>query len=374
VDTTGNLTSGEQSGDGLAVGTEDTGLGIDLKTTHGVVKDRGHEGDVEDVVHLPLAWLEEFFAEWALLSLNDVIVILEGLFELRRADTNVLGESSTVLIALHEAAANVVLAVPLNLLGSFTIEDESDWVLNAGWSIDSEGTMRYRTDLAPLFPDLPGDVVTVLQLIDESLTLTVEQETANTAEGLGSKELDLCSWFVGVDQTCRVHLNLLHVDSTGTNGDGDLVSVAGTVITVGGGEFPVLWAIFLQQGVRGEVGGITAGGQDDGTIGGLRFSTKGVLNTDDGSTILDELGDTSFLLDDDAFGVANREVLEAFHLSICNNLCRRPASVTGATQRNKDMGSVAHHSGKLSIATVGSRLTVTTKSGNLGKVELELVL
>ena len=38
------------------------------------------------------------------------------------------------------------------------------------------------------------------------------------------------------------------------------------------------------------------------------------------------------------------------------------------------MGSVAHHTGELGIATVGSWLTVTTKPGNLGKVQLELVL
>ena len=38
------------------------------------------------------------------------------------------------------------------------------------------------------------------------------------------------------------------------------------------------------------------------------------------------------------------------------------------------MGSVTHHAGELGIATVGSRLTVTAKSCNLGKVEFELVL
>ena len=38
------------------------------------------------------------------------------------------------------------------------------------------------------------------------------------------------------------------------------------------------------------------------------------------------------------------------------------------------MGSIAHHSGELGIATVSSWLTVTTEASNLGKVELELVL
>jgi len=38
------------------------------------------------------------------------------------------------------------------------------------------------------------------------------------------------------------------------------------------------------------------------------------------------------------------------------------------------MRSAAHHAGELSITTVGSWLTVTPKSSDLGKVELELVL
>ena len=38
------------------------------------------------------------------------------------------------------------------------------------------------------------------------------------------------------------------------------------------------------------------------------------------------------------------------------------------------MNSVTHHAGELCIATVGPWLTVTAKSSNLGKIELELVL
>ena len=44
------------------------------------------------------------------------------------------------------------------------------------------------------------------------------------------------------------------------------------------------------------------------------------------------------------------------------------------TRREKDMNYVTHHAGELCIATVGPWLTVTAKSSNLGKIELELVL
>ena len=346
MDTTSDLTSSKESGDGCAIGAEDTGLGVDLETTHGVVKDGGHEGDVENVVHLPLAWLEELFAEWILLGLDDVVVVPEGLLELSRADTNVLGESGTILIALHETTANVVLAVPLNLLGSITVEDELDWVLDTGRLINAERDERYGTHLAPLFPDFSSDVVAVLQFINESLALAVEQETTDTAKGFGSKELDLGSRLVGVDQTGRVHLDLLHVDGASTDGDSNLVSITGTVIAICGGKLPVLGAVLLQQGVFSEVGSITAGGQDNRAIDGLGLSTNGVLNTDYGSTILDELGDASLFLDDDALGVADCKVLKALHLSVRNNLRERLASVTEMT-----MGR--HRPGRLPCQGIG---------------------
>ena len=63
----------------------------------------------------------------------------------------------------------------------------------------SEGKVECETNLALLFPDLSSDIVPVLQLIDESLAVTVEQETTNATEGLCSKELDLGLRFVGVN-------------------------------------------------------------------------------------------------------------------------------------------------------------------------------
>lgn len=74
--TTGNLTTGKQSRNGLVVGVTNSRVGVDLQTTHSVVQDRGltrelfwslmsshllthHERDVEVVVHLPFATVEE---------------------------------------------------------------------------------------------------------------------------------------------------------------------------------------------------------------------------------------------------------------------------------------------------------------------------
>jgi hypothetical protein len=56
--TTSHLTSSEEARDGFAVLVDDTGLRVDLETTHGVVQDGGHDGDVEEVVEFPFT-LEE---------------------------------------------------------------------------------------------------------------------------------------------------------------------------------------------------------------------------------------------------------------------------------------------------------------------------
>ena len=152
MDAAGNLTGGEKSGNGFAISAEDSGLRVDLEATHGVVEDRGHESNVEDVIHLPLSGLEELFAEWALLSPHDVVVLLEGLLELGRADAHILGKCNTVLVPLHEATADVVFAVPLNLLGGFTVEDQPDWVLYTKWSVGTGGNTRIQDKPCPSVP------------------------------------------------------------------------------------------------------------------------------------------------------------------------------------------------------------------------------
>ena len=59
MDTTRNLTSGKESGDGLVPGNEYARHRVNLKTTHGVVEDGGHDSDVEVVVHAEVSVLLE---------------------------------------------------------------------------------------------------------------------------------------------------------------------------------------------------------------------------------------------------------------------------------------------------------------------------
>ena len=126
VHTTCDLTRSEETRDRLAVLTNDAGLVVDFKTTHGVVKNGGHDGDVEVVVELPLRVGEELLPERVFLRARGGVVVVEGLLEDLGGEAHVFRERLAGLVALHEAAADVVLAVPFDLFRRSAVEDKAD--------------------------------------------------------------------------------------------------------------------------------------------------------------------------------------------------------------------------------------------------------
>jgi hypothetical protein len=176
-----------------------------------------------------------------------------------------------------------------------------------------------ETHLA-ILPDLACDVITVLELIDEALTGVIEQETTDTTERLGCEELDLRLGLIRVDEAGRVHLYLLEIDRVRTNGHGHLVAVTGAVVAVGGGELPELGTVLLEERVRGEVGCVTAGGEDDRAVGGLGLLVVLVLNTDNCAIVLDELDHARLLDNLDAVGCALRKILKTLELGVSDGL------------------------------------------------------
>ena len=59
VDTTGQLSTGKDTWDRLVLFIVNGGIGTDLETTHGVMQDWRHEGDVVVVVHFEITAREE---------------------------------------------------------------------------------------------------------------------------------------------------------------------------------------------------------------------------------------------------------------------------------------------------------------------------
>jgi hypothetical protein len=318
VNTTSDFTGSEETRDGLASGAEDARLGIDFETTHGVVEHRGHDSNVEEIVELPLA-LEEFLAEGVLLGSDALVIVIEGLLEDFRCDTELLGKSLAAVETLHETTADVVLAVPFDFLGRVAIEDEADGVLKIS-SAQAHPKKETETHLAVL-PHLASDVITVLKLVNKSSTGVIEEETTDTTECLSGQELDFGIGLVGVNQTSGVNLDLFKVDSVSTSSHGQLVAVTSAVLAVGGGEVPVLGAVLLQERALGEVGSVATSSKDDGAIGSVSLATVSVLSTNNGARlVLDELGDAGLLDDLDTLGVGDGEVLKTLHLSVSNDL------------------------------------------------------
>lgn len=300
VDTTSQLTTGEETLKGLLLRVEDLGLVVDLNTTHGEVQNGLHESDVEGVINVKRHVVEETLAPWVfLLAVGDGVVGLEGALEVVGSAANLLGE----LLAghlLHETAARVVASVEVKGVGGLGVEDEADGELA----------------LVLLLPHHTRDVITVTKLIAETVTISVEEETTLTAEGFGSQELPLGSGVLGVNETSGVNLDLVHVNAVTTNSHDHLLSVTSGVGAVGGGKPEGVGTVLLEQRALTEIGGVTTSGKNDGTAnaGGLAVDLVG--NTSDGVAVLVQASNAGLLDNLDAVGLGLGKLLDALHQSI----------------------------------------------------------
>ena len=179
---------------------------------------------------------------------------------------------------------------------------------------------RNRTPYLAILPHLAGDVVTVLQLVDKSLALVIEEQATDTTESLRSQEFDLRLGVIGVNQTGGVHLDLLEVDRIRTNLERELVPITRAVLAVCCRKVIELRAVLLQERVLREVCGITTSSKDDGAVSGVGLAVVDVLYTDDGIAVADELGHAGLLLDLDPVRLRHGKILQALHLRVGNDL------------------------------------------------------
>lgn len=336
VDTTGEFTAGVEAFEGLLLAVEDLGVLVDLDSAHGEVEDGLHESDVELVVELEGHVVEETLVPGVLLlAVSDEVVLVEGLLEgcFATADFgNELGAGHL----LHQAAAGVVAGVEVQDLGGLAVEDETDGPLA----------------LLLFFPHLAGDVVTVAELVREALAVGIEEETTLTAEGFSGEELELGIWVLGVDETGGVDLDFVHVDAVGTDGHQHLLAVTGSVGAVGGGQTEGVGAVLLEEGGFTEVSGVTTGSENDDTVDRLLLAVDGVGNTGDVVTRLVDGGDVGLLDDLNATGLTFGKVFQSLHQGVGDG-----------------------HTGELGImATVCAGVSVSSETGDEGKVEVEDIL
>jgi hypothetical protein len=270
-----------------------------------------------------------------LLAIGNRVVGSESLLEVLGGASDLLGKLLTGHL-LHETTARVMTGVEVKDLGGLGVKDESDGELV----------------LLLLIPHHARDVITVTKLITESVTVSVEEKTTLTTESLSSQELPLGAGVLGVDETCRVDLNLVHIDTVTTDGHDHLLTVTSGVCAVCGGEAVGIWAVLLEQRRVGEISSVATSSEDDGTINRDSLAVVLVLDTGDQVTLFVKLGDASLLDDLDAAGFTLGKLLEALHQGVGDG-----------------------HTGELGIvSSVGSGLGVTTETRNESEVKVELIL
>lgn len=214
------------------------------------------------------------------------------------------------------------------------------------------------------------------ELIGETVALGIEQETSNTTKRFGGEKLDLGVGLLGVDESRRVHLNLLKVDSVSSNVDDHLLSISRAVVAVGGGEVNELGAVLLEKTLLVKIGGVSSSGENDRTVGLVRAAVVGVFDAYDRVALLNELGRGGLLEDLNALGLLLGNFLESLHLGVLS-MSRAGSQRRTQKRENGDVGVAPRkqkthgdgHSGELSTSTVSALERVSTETRNLGKVE-----
>mmetsp|Transcript_16094 Transcript_16094/g.48353 ORF Transcript_16094/g.48353 Transcript_16094/m.48353 type:complete len:431 (-) Transcript_16094:9-1301(-) len=187
------------------------------------------------------------------LLLTEHVVLLEGGLNGRQRHATVLGELLHVLVGLHDAAALVVLAVPLDLGGGLGVQAEEE----------ARAVAQHET---LVLPHHARDVVAAAKLVAEALAVDVQEHAAHAAQSLRGKELHLRIGLLGVHQGRGVHLDPLEVNAIRADRQGHLQAIARAVVTVRGGQVRKVRAVLVDQRVRREVGTEAARANDHGTI------------------------------------------------------------------------------------------------------------
>lgn len=153
-----------------------------------------------------------------------------------------------------------------------------------------------------------------------------------------SKELELGSRVLGVDEASRVNLDFLHIDAVGTNLHQHLLPVTSGVGTVSAGQAESLGAVLLQKRGVAEVGSIATSSQYDNTVSRNGLPVMFIGDTSDQVSLLVDARNASLLHDLNTVRFEATELFQSLHEGVGNG-----------------------HSGELGVMTaVCSGLRVTT--------------
>ncbi len=171
--------------------------------------------------------------------------------------------------------------------------------------------------LVLLLPHHTRDVVAVAELVAEPVAVGVEQEMPpSPRRASAARNFHLEPGSLGSTRPVGVNLDLVHVDAVSADGHDHLLAVAGGVRAVGGGQAEGVGAVLLEERAVAEVGGVAAGGEDDGAVERLGLAVELVCDAGDGVALLVEAGDPGLLDDLNTLGLGLGELLEPLHQGV----------------------------------------------------------
>mmetsp|Transcript_13979 Transcript_13979/g.35216 ORF Transcript_13979/g.35216 Transcript_13979/m.35216 type:complete len:349 (-) Transcript_13979:229-1275(-) len=192
---------------------------------------------------------------------SDVVVLSEGGSNHLGVHPHVLRQLLPGLVVLHQPPAHVVLAMPRDLLRGLAVQHQPERSL--------------------ALPHAPGHVVTAPELIREPLPVLIQQNAADTSQGLSSQELDLRVRLLGMHQARRMHLHPLQIHRVAAHRHGHLDPIPRGMLSVRGREVRQVRPVLLEQGPLSEVSTESARGQDHRPVGLPLLAVRGlVLHSD----------------------------------------------------------------------------------------------
>lgn len=145
--------------------------------------------------------------------------------------------------------------MPFDLFARLAVENEADrqLVVLPNATGDCEGE-HYVSELqATVGLSERRTIVTVTQLVSEAVALFVEEKAADAAQRLRSEELDLGIRLVRVDETSRVDLDFVEIDTVRANLEGHLGTVTLTVLAVRRRQVEEIRAVLGEQAIFREI-------------------------------------------------------------------------------------------------------------------------
>lgn len=125
------------------------------------------------------------------------IVVFESLVNNLRVNFHFFGEIIAGFEVFHESSAVVMFAVPFDFFAGLGVQDQSERSL--------------------VLQHFARDIVSSAEFIDESFSVSIEDDSSGTSKGLGSQELDLVVGVFRVDDTSGVDLDIFHVGGVGSS-------------------------------------------------------------------------------------------------------------------------------------------------------------